>query len=181
MPVNPQYLKLIEKQKDIRRKIDFFILVWGSGGSDVLANKKRKNMVNVLATEFGEKNVLMSEDPALENLKNRYGDIVAESIQLDAADFVIILDTSLGPHLEAQQYHYKLTNKSIVLCNDKYKNVKSYPSNLRYKYDLVWFKEDEYKNCNLICNPTGDDLYEHCLKKACLLREMKYDKKKGLI
>jgi hypothetical protein len=176
VPVNPKFLKLLEEQNKKRREIDFFILVWGSGSANPLASKKREKMISVLKAEFGEENVFMSEDPALSDFAEKYGDIVAESMQLDAIDFVILLDTSIGPHIEAHEYFQKLGSKSIVLCSEEYAKTKSFPANIRYKYNIVWFDDKEFSKCNLVESITGDDLYQHCFRKATLLREKKYEK-----
>jgi hypothetical protein len=176
MPINKAFLEKIEKQIEERDKMDFFILVWGSGKTNPLAFEKRKKMVKVLSREFKNENIIMSEDKELQPYTKKMGDIVSESIQADAADFVIILATSIGPQLEANEYFHKISHKSIVLCSDMYAKEKSYPSNIRYKYNLAWFKEDEFKECKLIDFCTGENLFEHCLKKALILREKKYNR-----
>ena len=175
MPVNKAFLERIELQNEERNKLDFFILVWGSGRPNPLAFKKRKKMVKELSKEFKRENVIMSEDKELQPYTKRWGDIVSESIQVDAADFIIILDTSLGPHLEAHEYFHKISHKSIVICSDKYAREASFASNLRYKYNLAWFKDDEFKKCKLVDPYTGENLFEHCLKKALTLREKKFN------
>jgi len=176
LPVNKTFLEKIEKQYKERNKIDFFILVWGSGTSNPLAFRKREKMVEELSKEFGRENIIMSEDKELQPYTKRWGDIVSESIQVDAADFIIILDTSLGPQLEAQEYFHKISHKSIVICSDRFAKETSFASNLRYKYNLTWFKDDEFLKCNLIDSSTDENLFEHCSKKAQILREKKYNR-----
>jgi hypothetical protein len=175
MPVNKAFLEKIEKQIEERNKLNFFILVWGSGKSNQPAFKKRKKMAEKLSKEFKRENIIMSEDKGLQPYTRRLGDIVSESIQVDAADFIIILDTSIGPHLEAQEYFHKISHKSIVICNDRYAKEVSFASNLRYKYNLVWFKDEEFQKCKLVDPYTGENLFEHCLKKALILREKKFN------
>lgn len=175
MPVNKTFLEKIERQYAERNKIDFFILVWGSGESNKLAFSKRKKMVEELSKEFKRENIIMSEDEDIQPYTNRWGDIVSESLQVDAADFIIILDTSIGPHLEAQEYYHKIPHKSIVISSDKYAKEASFASNLRYKYNLTWFKDEEFSKCNLIDHVTGEDLFLFCVKKAQILREKKYN------
>ena len=175
MPVNKAFLEKIEKQIEERNKLAFFILVWGSGKSNPLAFKKRKKMVKVLSKEFKRENIIMSEDKELQPYTGRLGDNVSESIQVEAADFIIILDMSIGPHLEAEEYFYKISHKSIVLCSDRYAKETSFAANLRYKYNLAWFKDEEFQECKLMDCITGENLFEHCLKKALILREKKYN------
>jgi len=175
LPVNKTFLEKIKQQIEERNKLDFFILVWGSGKSNQQAYKKRKKMVKELSKEFKRENVIMSEDRELQSYTRRMGDIVSESIQVDAADFVIILDTSIGPTLEAHEYFHKISNKSIIICSDMYAKERSFASNIRYKYNLVWFKDDEFQECNLVDAVTGENLFDHCLKKALILREKKFN------
>lgn len=95
---------------------------------------------------------------------------------MDAADFLIILDTSIGPTLEAHEYFHKISHKSIVICSDKYARETSFAANLRYKYNLVWYKDDDFQECKLVDAVTGENLFEHCLKKALILREKKFNR-----
>ena len=170
MPVN-KALK-IKNQIKGRNKLNYSSS-FTTGKSNKLAFKKRKKMVELLSKEFKRENIIMSEDKGLQHYTRRLGDIVSESLQVDAADFIIILDTSIGPHLEAQEYYHKIFHKCIVICSDHYAKEISFAANLRYKYNLPGSKTKKFQEYRFVKCYTGENLYEHCLKKALILERKK--------
>ncbi|MBI3193145.1 MAG: hypothetical protein HYZ34_01610 [Ignavibacteriae bacterium] len=158
MAVNKKFLDRIkEVNKVIKEKSDFFILVWGSGPNGKENYEERIKIRSALAEHFGDNNVFFSEDESFRTIVSEQGAVSAEYRELEAADFVVVLATSIGPLLEVAIFYNKLKSKGYILVPEKYKDESSFAFHSLRLVEPYWFSEAELSN---------GELQKVCIQKA---------------
>lgn len=140
-------LKQLEEDLD---KQEFYVLVWGSGESAKGDFEKRKKIRDDLAQCFGENNVFLSEDERFGPLVDKHGLAIAEAIQAEAIDAVVVLDTSIGPHSEILKYGDIIIGKAVVFVEHRYKKSESFANIAFDAVKVEGYTQEEYANCEKI-------------------------------
>jgi hypothetical protein len=147
--INPEFLKRIREKRAEIANVPFFILVWGPAiDSGSLVAQKRKNIRDDLAANFGEGNVVFSENPNLQQLHDEVGDYAAEFLEAWAADAVIIIAESIGSIAETALYRRLIAAKALVFVESREQPGFASEAYARLKTEAV--APEEWKSCDRI-------------------------------
>jgi hypothetical protein len=166
--------KRIEKFKQELEKLDFYVLVWGSGKADPANYEKRLQIVEHLAQRLGPKRVFMSEDPCFQSLVNAYGLRGAEVLQAQGVDAIVVLDTSIGPHTEITAYEAILREKGIVFTKDAHKNSDGFAATSYAALKVEAYSDEQFRDCNYIRMQANNFVQAKLFERA----RSKWDKKR---
>jgi hypothetical protein len=118
MPVNPEFLKRLERVREAIRECPFTVLVWGPGEkAETPQRRKRLAIRQDLEGVVGPDSVVFSEEDAASpgGLQDS-GAFATEYTQARAADAVILIPESPGSLAEAALYVEELRGKAIVFA-----------------------------------------------------------------
>jgi hypothetical protein len=74
-----------------------------------------------------------------------------EAWHLAASDLCIVLDTAKGAGEEIAHFTGSKDAYKLLVCTDeKYKNVNSFPAELRKYAVQIFYTEEEYRLCSLV-------------------------------
>lgn len=128
------------------------VLIWGPGSQAAEHFQKREKIRNELRARFRNADVRFSEDlegasPALKDLSLPE----QELLHLAACDVCVVLDTSKGAGEEIAHFSKSaFARRLLILTNEKYKNVHSFPAALRGYGNQLFFSDQEYLACDLV-------------------------------
>jgi len=166
VPLNPDYLKRL---RDVAAAVDdtpFTVLVWGPGiPADSAQGRKRQRIKEYLQAALGPAaNVIFSEDleGEVEELRDR-DDLVAEYIQVRAADAVVLIPESVGSVTEGALFTPELRSKCIAFVQRREKQGFARKAYGTLKVETV--EREEWDECKWVTRAARDYVEQLRLEK----------------
>ncbi len=130
------------------------ILVWGPGRDDAALYVKREKIKDRLATEFPNVEIRFSEDQELDKMIQGSAHLSVpekEIYHLAACDVCVVLDASKGAGEEIALFSLsRLSEKFFILTHEQYRDVDSFPAQLRKYHNQVFYTDEEFVSCNMV-------------------------------
>jgi hypothetical protein len=166
VPLNPDYLKRL---RDVAAAVDstpFTVLVWGPGIPATSAQgRKREKIKAFLQSVLGPAaTVIFSEDLVgqVDELAER-DDLVAEYIQLRAADAVVLIPESIGSVTESALFSVELRAKCIAFVQRREGSSFAKKAYGTLKVETV--EREEWEECSRVTRAARDYVEQLRLEK----------------
>jgi hypothetical protein len=134
------------------RGLNINVLVWGPGAGAGHHYAKRVQIREALQQHFFVGQVSFSED--LHNVPEWGADLEPherELYHLALCDVAVVLDTSKGSGEEIAHFvGTSHAHKLLILTDEQYKGVNSFPASLRKHQNQVFYSDSEYKSCEVV-------------------------------
>jgi thiamine pyrophosphate-dependent acetolactate synthase large subunit-like protein len=148
LPLHAQ--ELLRSWEEELQKLEFMVLLWGSGNSNKEASDKRRKVREYLEASLPPNSVFMSEDGVFQSTVEKFGLVGAEKVQAEMADVIIVLGTSLGPLTEVATYMEFLKEKGLLFVAKSLLESGGFAPETWHGLVLKEFTPDQLATCDQI-------------------------------